>query len=145
MRTNGNRYSIGESVYHVGRKRSGRVFSIINRNDSEDIRQQGFRYCVQHSGWMWSVPESALRPVSSIKKAKSEPSDINYLESTNSPKTPQKLPQMEKPTECPAPKNEERPKDEGQIRKQTPIKSEEEFLKWLETPSPQTGVCNEDK
>jgi hypothetical protein len=47
------KFQVGDYVYHVGAERTGRI---------TDIFWDGYepRYYVQHSGWVWSVPEQNL-------------------------------------------------------------------------------------
>lgn len=54
-------YQVGQRVLHISKGRTGTVHSVINSEDRVDVRLQGYRYLVQHSGWLWSIPESAMR------------------------------------------------------------------------------------
>ena len=40
--------------------KKGTILECINFDDPADVRAQGFRYYVAHSGYIWSVPESSL-------------------------------------------------------------------------------------
>jgi hypothetical protein len=59
------KYSPGDKVKHVGKRAT--VLECINFDDPSDVRLQGFRYLLQHSGYTWSVVESALSPVTTKK------------------------------------------------------------------------------
>lgn len=50
----------GERVYHRSKNSLGTVVGFINSADPKDIRAQGHRYLIMHSGWLWSVPEVFL-------------------------------------------------------------------------------------
>lgn len=52
------RFSPGEVVYH-GRDKAV-VLECINDDEPSDVKIQGYRYYVRHSGFVWSAPESAL-------------------------------------------------------------------------------------
>jgi len=50
---NNSKFKVNELVYHVTKDKPGKVTDVWY--DGEQ-----FRYYVQHSGHIWSVPESAL-------------------------------------------------------------------------------------
>lgn len=54
-------FEVGARVYHPSLKSLGTVVTLINPSDKGDVRAQGYRYLVQHSGWFWSVPEPYLQ------------------------------------------------------------------------------------
>lgn len=54
------RFKPGDAVHYRSMRRDGSVRSLVNANDPEDIRLQGFRYIVEVGGWDWSVPEASL-------------------------------------------------------------------------------------
>ncbi len=53
-------YHVGQPVLHTCKGVSGTVVAMINASDPSDIRLQGYRYLIRHSGWLWSVPERSL-------------------------------------------------------------------------------------
>jgi len=55
------RFEIGDRVFHLSKQSYGVIKEIINAKDPMDVRTQGFRYEIQHSGWLWSVPENSIR------------------------------------------------------------------------------------
>ena len=50
----------GTQVTHVPLRAKATILKAINLDDDSDIRLQGIRYLIQHSGWLWSVPERFL-------------------------------------------------------------------------------------
>jgi len=53
-------YSPGQIVFHTSTNAPGQIISIVNLKEPGDIRLQGFRYLVKHSGILWSIPEKCL-------------------------------------------------------------------------------------
>ena len=58
--------AVGAKVIHVPLRAKATVLGAINLGDPDDLRLQGIRYIVQHSGWTWSVPERFLQVDDSI-------------------------------------------------------------------------------
>jgi hypothetical protein len=59
------KYQLNDRVFHLGRKAT--ITCLVNFDDPSDLRLQGPRYYVFHSGYQWSVPEAALEPVTTRK------------------------------------------------------------------------------
>lgn len=72
------KFKIEDYVLHKPKNKVGIIQKIINLDDKEDIKIQGYRYYVDHSGWRWSIPEEFL--LSRPKTNKIPLNKINELE-----------------------------------------------------------------
>jgi hypothetical protein len=54
------KYNENQQVKHTTTGKRGTVVRCINANDKVDVREQGYRYEVLISGWLWSIPEQYL-------------------------------------------------------------------------------------
>lgn len=60
-------YKIGDKVYHISKDKYGIVIECDNKGSNSFYN--GFEQCyyVQHSGYIWSIPESFLRRRHTLK------------------------------------------------------------------------------
>jgi hypothetical protein len=65
------RYSVGCLVKHVSKNKIGTVETVFHDGNE-------YRYEVKHSGWLWSVPESALTYKSSSEFEPTKKSKIAH-------------------------------------------------------------------
>lgn len=55
-----NKFQNGDRVKVLATGKTGTIETCINLNDKEDVKAQGYRYEVQSSRELWSIPENCL-------------------------------------------------------------------------------------
>jgi hypothetical protein len=71
------KFKVGDPVFHVGAARRGVVKDVFFDGEQP-------RYYVQHSGWIWGVPESSLR-ARGVAKSASQVVDSTEGENAENP------------------------------------------------------------